>query len=91
MAAWYLRNFTCDRVRPCSPDADAALAGARETQDVGERRALLAKADRLMTDSMLFVPIASPVRWSLVSPRLTGFRRNPFGRHDPGELIANER
>ncbi|MEA3017517.1 MAG: peptide/nickel transport system substrate-binding protein [Sphingomonadales bacterium] len=91
MAAWYLRNFTCDRVRPCSPEADEALAAARETQNVVERRALLAKADRLMTDAMLFVPIASPVRWSLVSPRLTGFRRNVFGRHDPGELIANER
>lgn len=91
MAAWYLRNFTCDRARPCSPEADAALASARETQDVGERRALLAKADRLMTDAILFVPIAAPVRWSLVSPRLTGFRRNVFGRHAPGELIASER
>jgi hypothetical protein len=37
------------------------------------------------------VPIAAPVRWSLVSPRLTGFRRNVFGRHAPGELIAGER
>jgi peptide/nickel transport system substrate-binding protein len=91
MAAWYLRNFTCDRMRICSPDADQALAAAREAQNTAERRALLAKADRAMTDAVLFVPIAAPVRWSLVSPRLTGFRRNVFGRHAPGELIANER
>ena len=91
MASWYLRSFTCDRARPCSLEADEALAAARETQNVGERRALLAKADRMMTDAVLFVPIAAPVRWSLVSPRLTGFRRNVFGRHAPGELIASER
>jgi peptide/nickel transport system substrate-binding protein len=56
MAAWYLRNFTCERVRPCSPEADEALAAARETQNVVERRALLAKADRLMTDAAGLAP-----------------------------------
>jgi peptide/nickel transport system substrate-binding protein len=91
MAAWYLRVFTCDRIRVCSPEADQALAAARETQSVAERRSFLAKADRAMTEAVLFVPIAAPVRWSLVSPRLTGFRRNVFGRHAPGELIASER
>jgi hypothetical protein len=33
------------------------------------------------------VPIAAPVRWTLVAPRLTGFRRNMFARHPPAELI----
>jgi peptide/nickel transport system substrate-binding protein len=88
MTAWYLRNFTCDRVRVCSPEADEALALARETLDMDERRALLAQADSLMRDAALFVPIAAPVRWNLVSPRMTGFRRNAFGRHTAGELVA---
>jgi oligopeptide transport system substrate-binding protein len=91
MTAWYLRNFTCDRSPLCSPEADSALAAARETSSVPERRALLAKADGMITQAALFVPIAAPVRWSLVSPRLTGFRRNMFGRHAPGELIAKAR
>jgi peptide/nickel transport system substrate-binding protein len=91
MAAWYLRNFTCDRVRICSLEADAALAAARETQNPAERLERLAEADRLLTEAALFVPISAPVRWSLVSPRLTGFRRNPFGRHSPVELIADRR
>jgi peptide/nickel transport system substrate-binding protein len=90
MAAWYLRNFTCDRVRICSPEADQALALARETGNVAERRAHLAQADALMRDTTLFVPIAAPVRWNLVSARMTGFRRNAFGRHTAGELIAAE-
>ena len=91
MAAWYLRQFTCDRGRACDGGADAALAAARETRDPAERRALLAKADAILSDAAIFVPIAAPVRWSLVSPRLTGFRRNKFGLHAPGELIADER
>jgi len=91
MTAWYLRHFTCDRSRLCSTEVDAALAAARETPSVAERRALLGKADGLIRDATLFVPIAAPVRWSLVSPRLTGFRRNMFGRHAPGELIARAR
>jgi peptide/nickel transport system substrate-binding protein len=91
MAAWYLRNFTCERVRVCSQEADAALAQARETRNIAERRALLAQADALLRDEAAFIPIAAPVRWSLVSPRLTGFRRNASGRHAPGELIARVR
>ncbi|HEX8643828.1 MAG TPA: ABC transporter substrate-binding protein [Allosphingosinicella sp.] len=90
MAAWYLRSFTCDRSPACAPAADEALALARETQSIVERRALLAQADGLLRDAAIFVPIAAPVRWSLVSPRMTGFSRNQFGRHVPGELIAME-
>jgi peptide/nickel transport system substrate-binding protein len=91
MTAWYLRNFTCDRGPVCSPEADQALALARETPNVAERRAQLALADALLRDTAAFVPIASPVRWNLVSARMTGFRPNPFGRHAPGELIAEEK
>jgi peptide/nickel transport system substrate-binding protein len=90
IAPWYLRHFTCDRAVVCDPAADNALAAARQTADPLERRRLLAEADRLLTETAAFVPIAAPVRWSLVSPRLTGFRRNIFGRHPPGELIADE-
>ena len=90
MAAWYLRSFTCDRSPACAAAADEALALARETQSIVDRRALLAQADGLLRDAAIFVPIAAPVRWSLVSPRMTGFRRNEFARHVPGELIAVE-
>jgi oligopeptide transport system substrate-binding protein len=87
MAAWYLRNFTCEANRVCSAEADAALAAARETPNMAERRQLLANADALIGGAAIFVPIAAPVRWALVAPRLTGFRRNMFARHAPAELI----
>ncbi len=91
MPTWYLRHFTCERDRLCVPEADAALALARETQSRAERLDHIATADRLMAEAGLFVPISAPVRWSLASARLTGFRRNPFGLHSPLELIADRR
>lgn len=88
IATWYLRHFTCDRSRVCSSEADAMLEAARNTHNMAERRQLLANADRMLTDAVPFIPLAAPVRWSLVSPRLTGFRPNPFGRHFAGGLVA---
>jgi peptide/nickel transport system substrate-binding protein len=66
---------------------DEMLALARIAPTAAARRALLADADRTLTDLAPFIPLAAPVRWSLVSPRLNGFRANAFGRHAAGELV----
>jgi peptide/nickel transport system substrate-binding protein len=87
LATWYLRHFTCDAAAVCDSEADQMLAAARIAPDAAARREQLAAADRLLTDITAFVPIAAPVRWSLVSPRLNGFRPNAFGRHPAGELV----
>jgi peptide/nickel transport system substrate-binding protein len=87
LATWYLRHFTCEASPVCHADADEMLAGARIAKTAPERRALLANADRVLTDLAPFIPIAAPVRWSLVSQRLNGFRPNAFGRHAAGELV----
>jgi peptide/nickel transport system substrate-binding protein len=88
LASWYLRHFTCDRSAVCSSDADALLDQARLAPNAGIRRGLLANADRLLTDSSVYIPLSAPVRWSLVAPRLTGFKPNAFGHHPAGGLIA---
>jgi peptide/nickel transport system substrate-binding protein len=90
LASWYLRHFTCDTDRACDPAADQALEAARVARSQAERQAQLAAADRILTAQTVFVPLASPVRWSLVSPRLTGFRPTPFARHPAGTLVAEE-
>jgi peptide/nickel transport system substrate-binding protein len=87
LATWYLRHFTCEASIVCDPAADAMLAAARIAPNAAERRTQLADADRALTDLAAFIPIAAPVRWSLVSPRLNGFRPNAFGKHPPGELL----
>jgi peptide/nickel transport system substrate-binding protein len=80
-AAWYLRQFRCAAARVCDEDIDIILEGARNTPVLAQRSALLAEASRRIDDLQLFIPIAAPVRWSLVSPRISGFAGNRFAVH----------
>jgi oligopeptide transport system substrate-binding protein len=88
IGSWYLRRFSCAVNSLCSPDADTALADARSAPTAAERRERLAEADRLLAQFVPFIAIAAPVRWSLVSPRLTGFRPNLFGIHPAANLVT---
>lgn len=90
LGAWYLRHFMCEAGPVCDPRADEALARARTAATAEERQAALAEADRALAAITPFIALGSPVRWSLVSRRLTGFRPNPFARHPASELIAEE-
>lgn len=91
LATWFLRRFTCDSSAICSAEIDAMLENARNAQNAAERQSLLANADRALTDLSPFISIGAPVRWSLVSPRLTGFQPNGFARHFVGGLVARRR
>jgi peptide/nickel transport system substrate-binding protein len=90
VASWYLRHFTCDASAICDAEADKALQAARMAPVASDRQAQLAAADRILTALVPFIPLTAPVRWSLVAPRLTGFRPNPFARHPAVTLIAEE-
>ncbi|MEO7257385.1 MAG: ABC transporter substrate-binding protein [Sphingomicrobium sp.] len=79
--AWFLRRFRCDLVPICDQQADALLEAARAAPVADQRGALLVEASRIMDNQQLFIPIAAPVRWSLVSNRILGFAGNRFGRH----------
>ena len=79
--AWFVRRFRCGVVAICIEDADPLLAEARSTLDAVQRAALLQEAGQKMDEAQLFIPIAAPVRWSLVSGRAPGFVENPFARH----------
>ena len=79
--AWFLRRFRCGSSALCDADIDELLLAARTSMIADQRWALLADAARRMDEATLFLPIAAPVRWSLVSPRITGFAGNRFARH----------
>ena len=64
-----------------------ALDRARNAQSLAERGAQLAIADRTLADSGLYIPIARPLRWSLVSPRLTLFKENRRAWHPLTALV----
>ena len=79
--AWMLRRFRCSVAAVCVQDAEQLLADARSTLDPVQRGQLFIEAGRLMDDAQLFIPVAAPIRWSLVSGRVPGFEENPFARH----------
>jgi peptide/nickel transport system substrate-binding protein len=80
-AAWFLRRFRCGVVEICVEEADALMDQARETLSAPERAQWFLEAAGMMDEAQLFIPIAAPIRWSLVSGRAPGFAENPFARH----------
>jgi oligopeptide transport system substrate-binding protein len=81
IASWYLRSFICERSRICSEQADAALIAARQAGSLEERTARLAEADLRLAEIVPFIPLAQPLRWSLIAPGLNGFQTNARGVH----------
>lgn len=79
--AWFVREFRCQRAPLCSQEADALMESARSTPIAAQRAAMLAEAGRLLDADHLFLPIAAPIRWSLVADGLPGFSENIFARH----------
>ncbi|HET9811941.1 MAG TPA: ABC transporter substrate-binding protein [Sphingomicrobium sp.] len=80
-ASWFLRHFRCDNAAICDEEADKLLQGARDTPVLAQRSALLVQASQRMDSQTLFMPLAAPIRWSLVTPRITGFAGNRFAIH----------
>lgn len=79
--AWFVRNFRCSVTPVCSKEADALMDSARLATVAAQRAAFLAEAARLLDQDRLFIPLAAPVRWSLVDDRLAGFTENIVARH----------
>ena len=79
--AWFLRQFRCAATPICDPKVDELLDAARAAPVAAQRSALLAESARLIDEAILVLPIAAPVRWSLVSPSASGFAPNRFAHH----------
>ena len=80
-AAWYLREFRCAAARWCSAAADEALVAAADATTADERALALGAAARLLQQDAVFIPLAAPVRWSLLGNGVEGFVPNRFARH----------
>lgn len=84
--SWYLDRVSCARGYPCDPVAEEKRLLARSARTLDDRAVLLAEAEAAASDSAWFIPIAPPLRWSLVSPRLSVFRENPRATHPLNRL-----
>ena len=85
-AAWYVRKFHCGVAVLCDPDVDKLLDGARIAPVPAQRYALLSNAAGNIDDDQLFIPLAAPVRWSLVGDRIQGFAGNRYASHTLTDL-----
>lgn len=79
--AWFVRSFRCTLRPLCSTEADEMMDSARGATVADQRAAFIREASRLLEEETLFLPIAAPVRWSLVGPRIEGFAENIVARH----------
>lgn len=86
---WFVRYFRCSAAKLCSSDADTLMDAARAATGVEERFTQLAGAAMMLDEAELFIPIAAPVRWSLVGPYVTGFAPTSLGRHPLTGLKAS--
>ncbi|RJY09708.1 ABC transporter substrate-binding protein [Aurantiacibacter aquimixticola] len=79
---WFLDQFNCELRRGlCSGETDALIAQALGESDPERRAALTAQAEAEFTERNIFIPIAAPLRWSLVRGSVTGFEPNPWAFH----------
>lgn len=86
-ARWYLAT-AC---QPCGADAQAALEAAREAPDTASRAHHIAEADVALASDISYIPIARPLRWSLVALRLTEWQGNSRAWHPLNHLRSDTR
>ncbi|OAN58890.1 ABC transporter substrate-binding protein [Sphingomonas sp. TDK1] len=79
---WYLAN-AC---RACSDDAATLIAAARDAPDLYNRTHRIAEADAMLASDVAFIPIARPLRWSIVALRLVNWQGNARAWHPLNHL-----
>ena len=80
-AMWYLQRLSCGRGLQCDPAARAAFDALLAETDPGKRRALIGAADAALVSAVTYIPIALPLRWSLVGTDLVGWQKSAFAVH----------
>ena len=85
-ALWYMDHLSCARGLPCSVAGDAAFKAALVAPTADLRAARIAEADAAMSINQPYIPLALPLRWALVAPRLSRFDASAFAVHPLTQL-----
>ena len=85
---WAFRRLSCGSAGgiSCSREADLLIKQAEVAADPEERARRVAEAETVMVRYAAWIPLATPLRWSITSPRLTGVRANNRGEHPLNRL-----
>lgn len=87
-ALWALRRLSCRRDTLCNREAQELIDQATANIDTGQRRAQIGEAEAVLARYAPFIPLATPLRWSVASQRLTGLRANGRAQHPLNHMIA---
>ena len=81
----FVLPFTCASTSSsggyCNAAADVFVAGARAAPDAAAGGARLGLAEAAMVADTPLIALFAPIRWALVSPRITGWSGNAAGQH----------
>ena len=80
-ALWYLSRVSCAHHMPCSQPGETALKAIVSATTLADHAAAIAETDAAFASNQPYIPIALPLRWSLVGPQLTGWRASAFAIH----------
>jgi ABC-type transport system substrate-binding protein len=79
---WYLHQLSCAVLRgPCSEAADAQLAAMEGETDLAKSAQLTNEALGAAGLANFYIPLGTPIRWSLVRDRVGGFLPNSVAFH----------
>lgn len=81
---WYLVN-AC---QACPGDLVTAIQAARDAPTLAERARHIAMADMALATDTAYIPVAQPLRWSLVALRLRAWQPNSRAWHSLTHLRA---
>jgi peptide/nickel transport system substrate-binding protein len=80
------RWYVATACQPCSEQATTAIEAARDADSPRLRSQLIATADAALASDVAFIPLARPMRWSLVSLRLRAWTGNSRAWHPLNHL-----
>ena len=87
-ALWALRRLSCQPDTLCNRDAQQRIDATMANIDAGQRARQVGEAEAMLARYVPFIPLATPLRWSIASQRLTGMRANARAAHPLNHLIA---
>jgi oligopeptide transport system substrate-binding protein len=79
---WFLNQFHCSLRRgACVAEADEQVRAALAAADAEVRAGSIARAEAMLTAANIYIPLAMPLRWSLVRGDVPGYSPNPWAWH----------
>lgn len=79
---WYLATACA----PCGEEARSAIDAVREAPTMAQRALRIAEADVALAADVAYIPLAQPLRWSLVALRLRQWQSNARAAHPLNHL-----